>query len=217
MDQITLAARPREAKGTRAVKKLREAGKIPAVVYGREFGEPLALEIEVKDLRAALTGHSVNAVINLHVEGRRPLPVMVHERQTDVLSKHVTHIDLHAINLREEVEAQVALVTVGSAPGVKEGGVLDFVVREIAVKALPGEIPGQLEVDISELKIGDTIHVRDIKAPANVKVVEDLDEIVVSMLPPPKVEEVAPPTEEVAVEPELVGAPKPAEEEIPEG
>lgn len=217
MEQISLSAKPRSVSGTRAVKKLRAAGRIPAVVYGREFGEPLALEIEAKDLRTALTGHSVNAVINLHIEGRRPLPVMVHERQFDILTRHVTHLDLHAINLREEVEAEVALITVGSAPGVKEGGVLDFVVREIAVKALPSDIPEQIEVDISAMNIGDTIHVRDIAAPANVKVVENPDEIVLSLLPPPKAEEVAPPVEEIPAEPELIGAEKPTEEEIPEG
>ena len=216
MEQISLAAKPRTIKGTRAIKRLRAEGKVPAVVYGREFGEPLPLEIEAKDLRAALSGHSVNAVIQLHIDGRRPLPVMVHERQFDVLSKHVIHLDLHAINLREEVEAEVALVSLGSAPGVKEGGVIDFVMREIAVKALPADIPEQIEVDISALQIGDTIHVRDIAAPANVKIAENPDEIVLTLLPPPKVEEVAPPAEEVPAEPELVGAEAPAEEEIPE-
>lgn len=217
MEQISLVAKPRSITGTRAVKRLRAAGKVPAIVYGREFGEPLALEIEAKDLRAALTGHSVNAVIQLHIDGRRPLPVMVHERQFDVLSKHVIHLDLHAINLREEVEAEVALVAVGSAPGVKEGGVIDFVMREIAVKALPGEIPEHIEVDVSALQIGDAIHVRDIAAPATVKIIDNPDEIVLSLLPPPKVEEVAPPAEEIPAEPELIGAEKPAEEEIPEG
>jgi large subunit ribosomal protein L25 len=216
MEQISLAAKPRTIKGTRAIKRLRAEGKVPAVVYGREFGDPLPLEIEAKDLRAALSGHSVNAVIQLHIDGRRPLPVMVHERQFDVLSKHVIHLDLHAINLREEVEAEVALVSVGSAPGVKEGGVIDFVMREVAVKALPADIPEQIEVDVSVLQIGDTIHVRDIAAPANVKIVENPDEIVLTLLPPPKVEEVAPPAEEVPAEPELVGAEAPVEEEIPE-
>ena len=104
----------------------------------------------------------------------------------------------------------------GAAPGVKEGGVIDFVVREIAVKALPADIPEQIEVDVSALQIGDTIHVRDIVAPSNVKVVENPDEIVLTLLPPPKPEEEAPPAEEVPAEPELVGAEPPAEEEVPE-
>jgi len=215
MEQITLPAKPRSASGSRAVNKLRDAGRIPAVVYGREFGEPLALEIEARDLRAALLGHSQNAIISLEIEGRRPLPVMVAERQVDVLSRHIIHVDLHAINLKEAVEANVAIAIVGTAPGVKEGGVIDFVVREISVKALPGDIPERIEADIGALNIGDTIHVRDLAAPPNVEIVENPDEIVVSLLPPPKAEEaaVAP---EVPAEPELIGAAKPEAEEIPE-
>jgi len=215
METISLAAKPRTISGSRAVEKLRGAGKIPAVVYGREFGDPLPLEIEARDLRAALLGHSQNAIITLEIEGRRPVPVMVAERQVDVLSRHIVHVDLHAINLKEAVEAKVAIAMVGSAPGVKEGGVIDFVVREISVKALPGDIPEQIEADISALNIGDTIHVRDLAAPSNVEIVENPDEIVVSLLPPPKVEEVAA-APEVPAEPELIGAQAPAAEEIPE-
>jgi len=215
MEQISLSAKPRTITGTRAMNRLRRDGKIPGVVYGREFGAALPIEIEARDLRAALHGHSLNAVITLHIEGRGPLPVMVHERQTDVLSTHVTHVDLHAINLKEEVEAQVGLVIVGTAPGVKEGGVIDFVVREIAVKALPQDIPEQITVDVGALNIGDTIHVRDLATSPNVKIVENPDEIVVSLQPPPKVEEV-PVAPEAPVEPELIGAEKAPAEEIPE-
>jgi large subunit ribosomal protein L25 len=106
---------------------------------------------------------------------------------------------------------------VGNAPGVKEGGVLDIVLREIAVEALPGSIPEQIEVDVSNLNIGDNVHVRELTVPAGVKIVEEDDEIVLSVLAPQKAEEEVP---AVAVtelaQPELIGEKKPAEEEAEE-
>jgi large subunit ribosomal protein L25 len=142
---------------------------------------------------------------------------MVHERQHDIISHHLIHIDLYAVNLNEAVEANVPVVVVGNAPGVKEGGVLDIVLREIAVEALPGSIPEQIEVDVSNLNIGDNVHVRELTVPAGVKIVEEDDEIVLSVLAPQKAEEEVP---AVAVtelaQPELIGEKKPAEEEAEE-
>lgn len=215
MDQITLAAKPREARGGQAVKKLRKAGKIPGVVYGREFGDPLPVVIDARDLRAALQGHGLNAVINLDIEGRGRTPVMVHEHQIDVVTRRFIHVDLHAINLNEEVEAQVRLVPVGSAPGVRDGGILDLVLHEITVSALPGKIPEHIEIDVGELRINDTLHVSDLVVPAGVKIVDDPGDIVVSLHPPTKVEEPVAAVPE-PTEPELIGEKKPVEEEIPE-
>ena len=214
MQQSTVKAKPREAAGTRAVKRIRSTGGIPAVVYGREFGEPLPVVVDAKDLRAALVGHGGSAVLNLEIEGRGSTHVIVQDRQLDVVTKRLIHIDLHAIRLDEVVEAHVPLVIVGSAPGVKEGGILDVVVREVTIEALPTDIPDSIEVDVSGLNMFDNIHVRDLKAPQGVKIVEDAEEIVVSVLPPSKVEEpVAAAVAEVPAEPELIGEKKePAEE-----
>jgi large subunit ribosomal protein L25 len=216
MEQITIAAKPRSQTGTHAVNKLRREGKVPGVVYGHQFTDPLPIVIEGRDLRSALTGHNINSVFTLQIEGRGATPVMVHERQLDIISHHLLHIDLYAVDLAQAVEANVPVVAVGNAPGVKEGGVLDLVLREIAVEALPGSIPGQIEVDVSELNIGDNIHVRELRVPEGVKIVEDADDIVLSVLAPQKAEEevVAAPVAELA-QPELIGEKKP-EEEAPE-
>jgi len=214
MELITIAARPRSETGSHAVTRLRRQGKVPGVVYGHQFGEPLPIVIEARDLRTALTGHNINSVFTLQIEGRGATPVMVHERQVDVLSRHLLHIDLYAVNLNVAVEANVPIVVAGSAPGVKEGGVLDVVLREIAVEALPGSIPERVEVDVSTLAIGDNIHVRDLTVPQGVRIVQEADEIVLSVLVPSKAEEEVPAA--VAPEmlqPELVGEKKPAEEE----
>jgi large subunit ribosomal protein L25 len=214
MQQSTVKAKPREAAGTPAVKKVRSAGGIPGVVYGRTFGDPLPIIVDAKDLRAALISHGGSAVLNLEIEGRGSTPAIVQDRQLDVVTKRLIHIDLHAISLDEVVEARVPIVLVGAAPGVKEGGILDFVVREVTVESLPTDIPDSIEVDISALNMFDNVHVRDIKAPAGVKIVEDEGEIVVSILPPSKVEEVvATAVPEVPLEPELIGEKKPAAEE----
>ncbi|HEV2878030.1 MAG TPA: 50S ribosomal protein L25 [Candidatus Eremiobacteraceae bacterium] len=214
MQQSTVKAKPRESAGTPAVKKLRNAGGIPGVVYGRTFGDPLPIIVDAKDLRAALISHGGSAVLNLEIEGRGSTPAIVQDRQLDVVTKRLIHIDLHAISLDEVVEAHVPIVLVGAAPGVKEGGILDFVVREVTVESLPTDIPDSIEVDISALNMFDNVHVRDIKAPAGVKIVEDEGEIVVSILPPSKVEEVvATAVPEVPLEPELIGEKKPAAEE----
>jgi large subunit ribosomal protein L25 len=216
METITIAAKPRSETGTHAVKRLRRDGKVPGVVYGHQFTEPLAILIEGRDLRNALTGHNINSVFTLEIEGRGATPVMVHERQLDSISNHYLHIDLYAVNLAEAVEANVPIVAVGHAPGVKEGGVLDIVLREIAVEALPGSIPEHIDVDISSLNIGDNVHVRELTAPEGVKIIQDGDEIVLSVLAPQKVEEEVPvaPAAELA-QPELIGEKKP-EEETPE-
>ncbi len=213
MEQVTLAAKPRTQTGGRSVKRLRRQGQIPGVVYGREFGEALPISIDSRELRNALHGHSIHSIFNLEIEGRSPTPVLVHDRQLDVVGKHLLHVDLHAINLDEEVESTVGLTIVGSAPGVREGGILDIVLREVAVQCLPADIPDHIEIDVSSLQIGDSVHVRDLSAPAGVKITESPDEMIASLLPPSKAEEevVAPAAAEV--EPELIGAKKPEEEE----
>ncbi len=215
MQHSTVKARPREADGTRAVRRVRASGGIPGVVYGREFGAPLPVVVDAKDLRSALAGHGGSIVLNLEIEGRGATPVIVQDRQLDVVTKRLIHIDLHAIKLDEEVEAHVPLVLAGSAPGVKEGGILDFVVREVMIEALPTNIPASIQVDVSGLNMFDNIHVRDIVAPSGVKITEDPNEIIVSILPPSKVEEpvAAAAAPEVPLEPELIGEKKTQVEE----
>jgi large subunit ribosomal protein L25 len=211
MEQIKLAAKPREAIGSKSVKRLRAEGKIPGVVYGRAFGDSVAIIIESKDLRAALS-HGAHSVINLEIEGRGPTPVLLHDRQLDPVTKRLLHVDLHAVNLNEEVETTVRVVAIGTATGVKNGGILDIVMREITVAALPGSIPDHIDVDVRDLDITDAIHVRELPPIDGVRYVEEPDDVVIAVLPPSKVEEpVVAAVAEVPVEPELIGK-KPTEE-----
>lgn len=212
MEQIKLAAKPREAIGSKSVKRLRDEGKIPGIVYGHAFSEAVAIVIESRDLRAALS-HGAHSVINLEIEGRGATPVLLHDRQLDPVTKRLLHVDLHSVNLNEEVETTVRVVAVGTAAGVKNGGILDIVMREITVSALPGSIPDHIDVDVRDLDITDAVHVRELPVIEGVTYVEELDDVVIAVLPPSKVEEpvVAAVAAEVPVEPELIGK-KPTEE-----
>jgi large subunit ribosomal protein L25 len=215
METVNLSAKPRTETGTRAVKRMRANGQIPAVVYGREFGDALPVVIDLRELRSAMSGHSAHSIINLAIEGRGTTSVLLHDRQDDVVSKRPLHLDLHAVNLNEEVDATVNIVAVGSAAGVKNGGILDLVAREIDVRALPANVPDHIEIDVRELEIGQALHVRDLVVPEGVKIMAEPDDIVVSVLPPSKVEEpvaVAAVPGAVVAEPELIGAKKPEEE-----
>jgi len=216
MESVNLSAKPRSETGSHAVKRLRDEGKIPAVVYGREFGDALPIVIDARELRAALGGRSVHSIVNLTIEGHGTTSVLVHDRQLDVESKRLLHLDLHAVNLNEEVDATVNIVAAGTAAGVKNGGILDLVAREIEVRALPAKVPDHIEIDVRPLEIGHTIHVRDLTAPEGVTIVSDPDDIVATVLPPAKVEEpVAAEAAAVPAEPELIGAKKAEEEEEP--
>jgi large subunit ribosomal protein L25 len=210
MEQITMAARLRTATGSRSVRRLRRDGKLPAIVYGRQFGDPLGIEIDAREFRDALQGHSSNSIFNLEIEGRATTQVLLHERQHDPVTNRLQHVDFHAVRMDEQVEADVPLTIVGSAPGVKEGGVLDVVLREITIESLPASIPDHIEVDVGALNIGDNIHVRDLRAPEGVRIVQEGDEIVLSLLAPAKAEVPATLAEPTGTEPELVGK-KPAE------
>ena len=215
METVNLSAKPRTQSGTRAANRLRGDHKIPAVVYGREFGDALPITIDAREFRSAMSGKSVHSIINLTIEGRGTTSVLLHERQDDVISKRPIHLDLHAVNLNEEVDAVVKVVAVGTAAGVKNGGILDLVAREVDVRALPANVPDHLDIDVRELEIGQALHVRDLVAPDGVTITADANDIVVSVLPPAKVEEpvVAEVVPGVApAEPELIGAKKPEEE-----
>lgn len=213
METVNLSAKPRTETGSRAVKRLRAEGKIPGVVYGREFGNALPIVIDARELRSALAGHSVHSIVNLTIEGHGTTSVLVHDRQLDIVSKHLVHLDLHAVNLNEEVDAMVNIVAAGTAAGVKNGGILDLVARQIDVRALPANVPDHVEIDVRDLEIGDAIHIRDLKAPEGVQIIGNPDDIVATVLPPSKAEE-APVAAVAAVpaEPELIGAKKPEEE-----
>jgi large subunit ribosomal protein L25 len=211
-DRETLKVAQRADFGSRESRRLRRAGFVPGVLYsGGSDARPF--QVGEREIRQFLTnGHTL---FDLEIEGSKGVPVVVKEQQHHPLRGDLLHIDCYEVKLDEAIEAEVALELEGTedAPGVKEGGVLEHVTREITVEALPADIPEVIHADVSEMSIGDTIQLAALAPPSGVKfVAEEPEEVTVATLSPPRVEEE--PEPELEEEAELVGE---EGEEVPEG
>ncbi|MEW6170247.1 MAG: 50S ribosomal protein L25/general stress protein Ctc [Candidatus Omnitrophota bacterium] len=209
MEEIILEVQPREETKTSEVSKLRKSGFIPAVVYGQGM-KPESIKIPTKDLiRLMHEKHLENTIINLKIENdkrKKPLSVLIKEIQHDPLKGNIVHIDFHHVSLTKAIHVKVPLAAIGEAIGVKQdGGVLNHIMWELEVECLPTQIPHNIEIDISNLKIGDSIHIKDIKLPEGLKVLQDTEAIIFTVAPPEKVEELVPGVETAAAtEPEVI-------------
>jgi large subunit ribosomal protein L25 len=198
-----LKAAPRAEFGSRSSRRLRGDGLVPGVVYGGG-AEARHFQVSERDVRAVLAGGQ--ALFDLELEGSKAVPVVVKEQQLHPVREHLQHIDLQEVKLDEAIQAEVTIELEGAetAPGVKGGGVLEHVTREITVEALPTDIPERLIADVSTMEINDTVVLSAIAAPEGVKfVADDPDEVTIATLSPPRVEEEPEPA--VEEETELVG------------
>jgi large subunit ribosomal protein L25 len=198
-----LKAAARADFGSRGSRRLRRGGLVPGVVYSGG-SEARPFQVSEREVRTVLAGGQ--ALFDLELEGSKAVPVVIKEQQHHPLRGDLQHIDLQEVKLDEEIQAEVAIELEGTevAPGVKGGGVLEHVTREITVEALPTEIPERLVADVSAMEINDTLSLATIAAPEGVKFVADeLEEITIATLSPPRVEEEPEPA--VEEEAELVG------------
>jgi len=179
MAEITLAAHAGRPTGSAAANRMRAAGRIPAVVYGHGMA-PIAISIEGRDLRAALTTVSgLNALLSLDVDGETHL-ALAREIQRHPVRHSVTHVDFQIVRRDEIVSAEVPIVLLGEALQVSQNqGVIEQPLTSLTVEAVPGRIPNSIEVDISDMAIGDTIRVADLPLPEGVSTDIDGDEAVV--------------------------------------
>ncbi|NPV28817.1 MAG: 50S ribosomal protein L25/general stress protein Ctc [Firmicutes bacterium] len=187
MESITLHARPR-ARGTKgSLKKLRRERMLPGVVYGKEAGN-LLVQVPTQALANILATHSIGGtLINLEIsDGEAPKSylVMIREVQREPLRQELLHVDFYQVSLTEEIETEIPVHLVGEAPGVKEGGVLQHMLREVTVSCLPTQLPERIDADISGLGIGDQLTVADLQVPPGVKIVDDPESIIVLVVPP---------------------------------
>jgi len=216
-DRIQLVVNEREADGTRVARRLRREGLIPGVIYG--VGHVTSISIDPHVLRAAMSGEQgTHAVFDVVFEGKkRAHHAVIQDMQLDAVRQTVQHVDLREVRLNDPIETSVAVQLEGTAPGVKAGGVLDIVTREVRVKGLPGDIPEHLTVVIGALELGDVARIADVAVPDGITVLDDPEEVVCSIIPPrgAEVEEEAEAVEgeEGAAEPELVGKKEAGEEE----
>jgi large subunit ribosomal protein L25 len=214
--QVKLKAEPRSETGRSAARKLKARGIIPAVVYGGS-DKPQPLQVSARDVGVMLSHASgENILVDLEIAGEKATrTALVQEVQHAPVGNNVLHIDFHAVSMDETLEAEVPLEPQGMANGVKNfGGLLEHSLRMLTVECLPRDLPDRITVDVSELNIGDSIHVRDIKLPPGVvaKVQPDLTAFSV-VAPAVEEEPVAAAVEGAAAGPEVITEKKPAEGE----
>lgn len=190
MENLSLSVDKRALTGKSGARTVRRAGSIPGVVYGIKDSTPLT--IPPKELEALLsTRAGANVVFQLNVEGEAASerPVIVKELQRDPMKGTIVHADFLEIRMDEKIEIAVPLSLSGESPGEKMGGTLSQLLRELEVSCLPNAIPEQIEVDISEVEIGDVLHVRDLQIPEGVELVADPDDPVLTVIVPVEEEE----------------------------
>jgi large subunit ribosomal protein L25 len=189
-ERIRLEVKPREDAGSAVARRLRANGMVPGVLYGAgKKAHPFT--VEERELRRVLTGeHGLHAILDVVFDGQKTAHhAVLKEYQLDPVRPRLLHIDLHEVRLDQVIQTQVAVEPVGESPGVKEGGALTLVLREVNVEALPMEVPDHLELDISEMTIGDSLRVTDLAVRDGVKLLDDPEAVVATVTPPTKVEE----------------------------
>jgi large subunit ribosomal protein L25 len=191
----------RAAEGSRAARRLRRSGRVPGIVYGGG-GDSVSFDADARELRLALARSG--AVLDLSVDGEKATPVVLKEAHRDPVRGETVHVDLLRVRLDEAIQAVVPLELTGieDAPGVKEGGVLEQITRELNVQALPTAIPESIVQDIGEMQIGETIVLTALSAPEGVALLDD-PETVLATLSPPRLQTEE--EEEIETETELVG------------
>ncbi len=192
----------RDAAGSRAARRLRRSGRVPGVLYGGG-AEPLGFDADERELRHALAGSG--AVLDLSVDGKAPTPVVLKDAQRHPVRGETVHVDLLRVKLDEAISAVVPIELTGAddAPGVKEGGVLEQITRELNVEALPTAIPESIVHDVGEMQIGETIVLGALTPPEGVTLLDDPEETVIATLSPPRLQTEA--AEEIEAETEVVG------------
>jgi large subunit ribosomal protein L25 len=212
-ERVKLEVAEREGRGSADARRLRRQGIIPGVLYGRGKS-PHAICIPERELRRVLTGESgLHAILDVVVEGQKTAhPSILKDYQQNVLTGRLAHVDLQEVRLDQAIQAQVVIELVGESEGVKEGGVLSQVVREITVEALPLEVPERIELDVSAMAMGDTLRLADLPVREGVTYLDDPEIVLATVTMPTQIVEPEPEEEEELEEGEL-----PEGEEAPEG
>ena len=209
MERISLTAVLRPEIGKNAVKRVRKAGLVPAVLYGRNHA-PVSLAIDRRALSGALrTEAGRNVLIDLQVKrdgNETSDTVMIAEIQHDHIRRQVLHVDLHHISLTEQIEVRVPIVLTGVPEGVADGGgILEQHLRELLVRCLPAAIPEHVTVNVQGLRLGASLHVRDLPPAKAVEAVTPPEEVIAAVVAPKEEEVAAPAAAATPAEPEVVG------------
>ncbi|WP_285769318.1 50S ribosomal protein L25/general stress protein Ctc [Peribacillus sp. SI8-4] len=183
-----LAAKERTDLKHSNLRNLRESGEIPAVVYGNQNGST-AISVNNIELQKTLKEIGRNGIISLDLEGKN-YKVMLSDYQKDPIKNFIYHADFLIVDMSAELQAQVRINLVGTSKGVKDGGVLQQSLHEVTVTAKPNDIPDAIDVDVTELQVGDTVYISDIQSNQQVTIDNDGEEVIASVLAPRQEEEI---------------------------
>lgn len=219
MEMVKIEAYFREGVGKEKAKKVRKNADIPAVVYSKDINVPITISAAgLKILRGMRFSESM--IINMEIVNEQKkdiFSVMIKDMQYHPLTEQILHIDFMKVSLEEKIKVRVPLNFKGEPKGVKEGAALDYILREIEIEAYPLDIPEKIDVDISNLEIGHSIHVRDMIFPDNFKVLTHAEETIAALVAKiEEKEEVVEPGDAVAEGPEVIKEKKKEEKEEPQ-
>jgi large subunit ribosomal protein L25 len=205
MAEHVLEMKLRKKIGKEAARKVRQQGYIPAVLYGYKGNKILSVKAnEFERIWAEIGEHSI---INLDIEGKERMEVIVKDFQLDPVDKHIIHIDFLEFEKGKVLRTEIPVHVVGTSVGVKKGGILETFVRDIEIECLPKDIPDSVEVDVTELEVGDSVHARDLVLDEKIKILTNPDQVILAIGTPTKIEVPVEEEEVAAVEGEA-----PAEE-----
>jgi large subunit ribosomal protein L25 len=216
--QAKLTAQRRTQVGRNAIKKIKAAGMVPGVIYG-STQEPVNLQINGRELLNVLSHASgENILVELEIldgDEKQNALAMIQEIQHHPLQREILHVDFHAVSANETVSAEVPIETVGEAVGVKvHGGLLEHILRYLEVECLPADLPQVIQVDVTNLDVGQSLHVRELKLPPGVEAITDAEQTVVAVVESRVEEEVVEPLV-TPTAPEVITAKKPEEGAAP--
>jgi len=219
MEQAKLVSELREGRGKGAARAARRAGLVPAIIYGHKLA-PMAIQLPERNLHRFMVSSGENILINMGIGKDESETVMLKEIQIDPVSRQIVHADFIRVSLEERVATHVPIILIGSAPGIAEGGIQEFLLRELEVECQVGLIPENIEIDVSSLDIGNQVRVGDVTLGEDMAILDDPSTIIVAVAAPIIREEeeegAEVEIEEGEIEPEVIGEKRTEEEEAEE-
>jgi large subunit ribosomal protein L25 len=176
MSQVVFAARNRAASGSGNARRIRRAGRIPAVIYGHS-GKALTIDLDALEFVNGVKGISESTIVKINVDGKTH-DAFVKDTQREITDGTILHVDFYEVESHTLLRARVPVLIQGSPAGVREGGILELPLHDIEVECLPGDLPERISVDISELKVNQSIHVRDLSLGEGVRLITGGDQVV---------------------------------------
>jgi len=197
MSQVVLSARSRQNNGSGAARKIRRAGRIPAVLYGRS-GKAVSIDLDALEFVNGVKGISESTIVKVEVDGK-PYDAFVKDTQRNIIDGNILHVDFYEVESGVLLRARVTIQLKGNAAGVRDGGILEFPLHEIEVECLPQDLPERIELDISGLGANQSIHVREIPLAESIRVLSSPDQVVALVKFAKEEVEETPAAEEAAV------------------